>query len=179
MSTTGGPGVYRSVADAVRSVEAALKATAQRALDGVADEAVGAPEVIFGDAVEAIGTANSSPDLIGVEVSGTQADAGTVGASRREKHVVKLDVTIICIRATDDPAETVSRAWELLGLIDIRIRSTEPDLTDPSTPSEHPSLWCRLTSTDSASADAKTAGGYGGRVTGIKATFEAAVIVQI
>lgn len=178
MTTTGGPGVYRSVAEAVASITTAFKRTSERALDGVTDEAVGAPEVILGDALDAIGAPNSTPDLIGVETSGTRSDSGTVGPSRREKHTIDLDVTIVSIRVTDDPAETVAQAWRLLGRIDTRIRTAEPDLTDPATPAEHPALWCRLTSTDSASADTKTAGGYGGRITGIRATFEAAVIIQ-
>lgn len=178
MATAGGPGVYPTVGAAAGAVCAALKASAGRALADAVAESIGIPEVIYGDALDAIGTSTTSPDLVGVEVSGTSAGDGTTGPTRREQHVITLTLSVVSFRATDDPAETIARAWGLLDLVDDRIRRTEPDLTDPATPAEHPALWCRLRSTDSASADRKTSDGYAGRITAISATYEAAVIVQ-
>lgn len=177
MATTG-VGCYPNIAAAATGVLAALIATAKRAVADATVTGIGAPDVELGNAFDMLGSPNMSPDLVGVEIESTQLDAGTLGTTRREKHTIKLQLTVIVFRQTDDLSETVARAWEILGLIETQIRTVEQDLTDPANPSEHPALWCRLPVTRSASAAHKTDGGYLGRITGIEATYDVAVIVQ-
>ena len=111
-------------------------------------------------------------DIVGVDLTGSALTTGTVASSRREQHTVKLALTVVAFRVTEDVGETLSRAWGLLALVDQHVRSTDPTLGGAV-------LWARVTSTDAGSAPRKASGGYSGRVSMVEATVECGVIAAV
>lgn len=169
--SVGGPGTWPTVAAAVVGALDALTTAVHAVVDTMHDDEANVPVVVPGAALDSLGWVPGM-DIVGIEPASTARDAGTMSPTRREQHTIRLDLSVCAFRVTTDESETTRRAWAILAAIDEHIRRADPDLG-------HEVLWAGITTTTTASGEAKVNDHYSGRASVVLATIECGVIVAV
>lgn len=181
MSLTG-TGIHRSTGAAALAVKNALHDVAVAAIDALEVARLTAELEAAGEAVDVDQLEREVdvsygyrwpahwPDAVAVTAVQVVAEEGTVGPRQRREMTVRQDFNITSWRVTDDEKVTHRRAFDLLAVIDARVREIDPTLAGAA-------LWCRLGDVQSDGATTEDDAGEG-RFTEIAATFEARVLIS-
>ena len=153
-------GIHPSIGAATAAVKSALLTRFQAALDAAGENEV--------DCRIGFMWPSQWFDQIAITSAATSSDAETVTMQRRQHKTVRQDVSITVFRATAEQAETMSRAYQLLDVLDQAMRD-EPTLDGAA-------LWCFADDLQSDGVTLPEEAGDG-RVEEIVITYAARVLI--